>query len=115
VNGRPWPVRDDTTLWLPAGSNVIEPALKEPAIRILDFNGNLRSAKVSPAGVQIAYQSNSRGIAVVGPRPGKIEIDGAEYGEKLLESGSNVVLMLPRGQHVVEIGSSSARIFADDR
>jgi hypothetical protein len=115
VNGRPWPVRDDTTLWLPAGSNVIEPALKEPAIRILDFNGNLRSAKVSPAGVQIAYQSNSRAIAVVNPRPGKIEIDGAEFGEKLLQSGSNVVLMVPRGQHILEIGSSSARILADDR
>jgi hypothetical protein len=115
VNGRPWPVRDDTTLWLPAGTSVIEPALKEPAIRILDFNGNLRSAKVSPGGVQIAYQSNSRAIAVVRPRPGKIEIDGAEYGEKLVESGSNVVLMLPRGQHIVEIGSSSARILANDR
>jgi hypothetical protein len=115
VNGRPWPVRDDTTLWLPAGSNVIEPALKERAIRILDFNGNLRSAKVSPVGVQIAYQSNSRAMAVVSPRPGKIELDGAEYGEKLLDSGSNVVLVLPRGQHIVEIGSSSARILANDR
>jgi hypothetical protein len=115
VNGRPWPVRDDTTLWLPAGSNLIEPALKEPAVRILDFNGNLRSAKVSPAGVQIAYQSNSRAIAVVSPHPGKIEIDGAEYGEKLLDSNSNVVLMLPRGQHIVELGSSSARILANDR
>jgi hypothetical protein len=115
VNGRPWPIRDDTTLWLPAGSNVIEPALKEPSVRILDFNGNLRSAKASPGGVQIAYQSNSRAMTVVTPRPGKIEIDGAEYGEKLLDSGSNVVLMLPRGQHIVELGSSSARILADDR
>jgi hypothetical protein len=94
---------------------LIEPALKEPAVRILDFNGNLRSAKVSPAGVQIAYQSNSRAIAVVSPHPGKIEIDGAEYGEKLLDSNSNVVLMLPRGQHIVELGSSSARILANDR
>ena len=115
VNGRPWPVQDDTTLWLPAGSNVIEPALKAPAIRILDFNGNLRSAKALPVGVEIAYQSNSRAIAVVTPHPGKIEIDGAEYGEKLLDSGSSVVLMLPRGQHIVEIGSSSTRILADDR
>ncbi|HEX4593220.1 MAG TPA: hypothetical protein VH157_03040 [Bryobacteraceae bacterium] len=103
VNGRPWPIRDEATLWLPAGSNVVEPAQKAPALRILDFNGNLRSANASPAGLQISYQSNSRAMAVVSPRPRKVEIDGAEYGEKLLDSGSTFVLVLPRGQHILEL------------
>jgi hypothetical protein len=45
-------------------------------------------------------------MAVMSPRPGKIEIDGAEYADKILDSGSNFVLMLPRGQHIVELANS---------
>jgi hypothetical protein len=115
VNGRLWPVRDEATLWLLPGSNVIERAQKDPALRILDFNGNLRSASATPAGLQISYQSNSRALAVVSSRPGKIEVDGAEYGGKLIDSGSHFVLVLPRGQHVLELGSSSTRVLADNR
>ena len=115
VNGRPWPVRDDQALWLPAGSNVIEPAQKDPSVRMLDFNGNLRSANASPGGLQISYQSNSQALAIVHPRPGKIEIDGIEYNGKMLDSGANVVLILPRGQHIVELEASSPRLAANSR
>jgi hypothetical protein len=115
VNGRPWPIRDETTLWLPAGSNVIESTQKDPALRILDFNGNLRSASVSRAGVQISYQSNSRAIAVISPRPAKIEVDSANYDQKLQDSGPNVVLMLPRGQHIVEMEAAPAHLAANSR
>ncbi len=98
VNGRSWPVRDDNTLWLPAGPNVVEPARQEPAARILDFNGNLRSANSSATGLQFSYQSNSRAMAVLNARPKKLEIDGAS-----VEFSPDVVLTLPRGQHVVQI------------
>jgi hypothetical protein len=106
VNGRPWPVHDQTTLWLPAGPNVIEPAQKDPAIRMLDFNGNLRSANVSPAGLQFSYQSNTRAVAVLNARPGKLEIDGSASDQEILESGPNFVVMLPRGQHLVQIATT---------
>jgi hypothetical protein len=89
---------------------VIEPAQKAPALRILDLNGNLRSASASAAGLQISYQSNSRAIAVVSPRPSKIEIDGAVYSEKLLDAASNFVLMLPRGQHIVDLEAAPAHL-----
>jgi hypothetical protein len=102
-------------VWLPAGANVIEPAHKDPTLRILDFNGNLHSAKASATGVQISYQSNSRAIAVLNPRPRKIEIDGEEYGEKPLDSGPNVVLMLPKGQHIVELDGAPSRPATDLR
>jgi hypothetical protein len=115
VNGHLWPVRDESTLWLPAGSNVIEPAQKDPPLRILDFNGNLRSASVAPAGLQISYQSNSRAIAVISPRPGKIEVDGAEYDGKLEDSGPNVVLMLPRGQHIIDLEQAASLLAAKPR
>src|SRR6202162_4022384 len=106
VNGRVWPVHDQTTLWLPAGPNVIEPAQKDPAMRMLDFNGNLRSASASAAGLAFSYQSNARAAAVLNTRPIKLEVDGSKADQEILESGPNFVVMLPRGQHVVAISSA---------
>jgi hypothetical protein len=101
VNGHLWPVRNDATLWLPAGTNIIEPAPKDSGLRIVDFNGELGSANASSQGLQFSYQSNARALAVLNARPSKIEVDGTLDGEKLPESGASFVLSLPRGQHVV--------------
>ncbi|HEV8039491.1 MAG TPA: hypothetical protein VGP62_11560 [Bryobacteraceae bacterium] len=106
VNGRLWPVHDQTTLWVPAGPNVIEPAPKDPAMRMLDFNGDLRSANVSAGGLEFSYQSNARAAAVLNMRPGKLEVDGSATNQTILESGPNYVVLLPRGQHVVAISST---------
>ncbi len=108
VNGRAWPVRDETTVWLPAGSNIIEPAQKEPSIQILDFNGNLHAANVQSTALQFSYRSSSRAIAVLNTRPRRLEIDGAPIQPRIAESGPNFVLVLPRGQHVVEIDTAEA-------
>jgi hypothetical protein len=103
VNGHLWPVRNDTTLWLPAGTSVIEPAPKDSSLRIVDLNGDLQSANASAQILQFSYQSNARALALLNARPRKIEIDGAVAGEKLPESGPSFVLTLPRGQHVVQL------------
>ncbi|HYL38073.1 MAG TPA: hypothetical protein VEV17_19305 [Bryobacteraceae bacterium] len=103
VNGRPWPVRDDTTLWLPAGPVVAEPAQKELALRIVDFNGNLRSANASAAGLEFSYQSGARAMALLNARPHRVVIDGATAVQSVTESGSGFLLILPRGQHVVNL------------
>ena len=108
LNGRPWPVRNETTLWLPAGRNVIEPAQKEPALRILDFNGNLRSANASADGLKFSYQSSARALALLNARPRSIEIDGASTQLEIVESGSNFSLLLPRGQHVVQVETAGS-------
>ena len=107
VNGRPWPLRDETTLWLPAGPNVIEPARQEPAARIVDFNGNLRSITASATGLQFSYQSSARAVALLNARPAKVEVDGATTDRPVARSGSNSVLLLPRGQHVVQVDLSA--------
>lgn len=103
VNGHPWPVRSDTMLWLPTGTSVIEPALRDSSLRILDFNGELHSANGSTQELQFSYQSNARAIALLNARPAKIEVDGVAIAEKLEESGASFVLRLPRGQHVVQL------------
>jgi len=106
VNGRLWPVHDQTTLWLPAGPNIIEPAQKDPPVRMLDFNGNLRTAGASPTGLEFSYQSNASAIAVLNQRPSKIEVDGSPSDQTILESAPNFVVMLPRGQHLIQITSA---------
>jgi hypothetical protein len=108
VNGRLWPVRSDTTLWLPAGPNVVEPAPaasapKDSALRMIDFNGELHSAGVVTDGLRFTYQSSARALALLSARPRKLELDGAPSDPKLRESGSGFVLTLPRGEHVVQL------------
>ncbi|MGA2877537.1 MAG: hypothetical protein ABSG13_01160 [Bryobacteraceae bacterium] len=108
VNGRPWPVRSDTTLWLPAGPNVVEPApsaavLSDPPLRMVDFNGDLRSASIVTDGFRFSYESSARALALVNSRPHKLEIDGVPSDPKVVDSGAGFVLTLPRGQHVVQL------------
>jgi hypothetical protein len=103
VNGHLWPVRSETTLWLPAGTSVIEPASKEAGLQMVDFNGELDSANSSAQGMQFSYVSKARAIAVLNARPHRIEIDGAVVDEKLSASGADFVLSLPRGQHILQL------------
>jgi hypothetical protein len=98
VNGHPWPVRDAGELWLPAGVQTIEPGGKDTAVHILDFNGNLRTARADASGLDFSYQSNARAIAILDFQPKRAEIDGLEL--KLPPSN---VLILPRGQHLVVV------------
>jgi hypothetical protein len=101
VDGKPWPVLNDKTLWLPRGPHSIEPGPKNTALKILDFNGELKSAKVTLDGVEFAYQSSARAMATLEHAPRKLEIDGAEAKPEL----SGNVLILPRGQHLVTLSN----------
>ncbi len=106
VNGRLWPVRSDTVVWLPPGPNVVEPAppsSKDCPLRMTDFNGDLRSASVVPDGLRFAYESSARALAVLKARPRTVEIDGAPCDPKLMQADHGFVLTLPRGQHVVKL------------
>ena len=101
VDGKPWPVLNQKTLWLPRGTHSVEPAAKPAGLKILDFNGELKSAKVTPAGVELAYRSSARAMATLERAPRKLEIDGAEAKPEL----SGDVLILPRGQHLVTLSN----------
>jgi hypothetical protein len=103
VNGRLWPIHNDTTVWLPAGPSVVEPAPKDSPLRMTDFNGDLRSASVVGDGLRFSYASAARALALLNVRPRKFELDGAPGDPKLRESGSGFLLTLPRGEHVVQL------------
>ncbi|HZU29248.1 MAG TPA: hypothetical protein VFA04_27245, partial [Bryobacteraceae bacterium] len=95
VNGKLWPVRDNRTLWLPPGPCAIEAAARETPVRVLDFNGTIRSANATSKGVEFAYESASRAIAVLSAPAARVEVDGFPV------EASGAILTLPRGQHLV--------------
>jgi hypothetical protein len=95
VDGRVWPVVNDTTLWLPAGKHVVQPGERHAPIRLLEFNCDLKSAN----GAEFAYQSSARALVLLDHLPARIEIDGAEA--RIENTGH--VLLLPRGQHLVTL------------
>jgi hypothetical protein len=101
VDGRPWPIASGDTLWLMPGPHVIEPAppTQAPLMRVLDFNGDLKMAGVTPQGIEFAYQSTARAMALVEHAPAKLEIDGVEH----IPDMAGNVLLLPRGQHLISL------------
>ncbi len=99
VDGRPWPVRDDKTVWVPAGPHAIEPAAKDGVARMLDFNGTLESAGTTAKGFEFAYRSSSRALAKLDRAPRTLEIDGSQQQPVFFDS----TLVLPRGQHIVSL------------
>jgi hypothetical protein len=103
VDGKPWPVLSDKVLWLPRGAHSIEPGAQTVPLRVLDFNGELKSAKVIAGGVEVAYQSNARAMATLENKAGRVEVDGVEVKPEY----AGAVLILPRGQHLVTLTSLS--------
>jgi hypothetical protein len=104
VDGKPWPLTDGATVWVPAGVHTVEAAAGRAEARILDFNGDLRSAEILPRGeLEVAYSSSSRAIAILEKRPSTLELDGEEIALELLASGPKWALLLPRGKHSAKI------------
>src|SRR5207302_871058 len=113
VDGKPWPLTDGATVWLPPGIHKLLPATAGPDNRVLDFNGDLQSAEALPEGaLQLSYAASSRAIAILEKRPSALELDGAETVPELLASGSNWALLLPRGRHSAKIRFQTLRAAA---
>ena len=100
VDGRPWPLASDTTVWLPRGFHTIEAGTKPARLRVLDFNGDLTMAAATAGGIEFAYKSSARAMAVLDRLPASLAIDGVAQKPQLLGN----VLILPRGQHLVTLG-----------
>ena len=104
VNGKPWPIRSSTTLWLPAGPAVAEHTTQDTTFHILDFNGQLRSARVEGTAVELAYQQPWRAIAILDREPASVEVDGVhEKPVAVMRSDGAYVVTLPSGQHLVSL------------
>ncbi|MGA2120310.1 MAG: hypothetical protein ABSH56_37000 [Bryobacteraceae bacterium] len=101
VDGRPWPVRDDRTLWLPAGRHRIERANTALPIRLLCLNGELDgAAAVGARSIRFSYHSTADAFAMVDRTPDRVQIDGATEAPSM--AGPRT-LRLPRGRHSVTL------------
>lgn len=101
VDGSLWPMQNDSVVWLPAGAHSIQPSGESPHARLLDFNGELKSARaIDGRQIELAYESSSRALAVLDFVPMRVAIDGVAEQPRLAGARS---LILPRGQHLVTI------------
>jgi hypothetical protein len=102
VDGRLWPVADDSTVWLPAGSHTVEPSPLHLSSRLLRLNGDLQSARVlSNERVEFSYQSAAHAIAAFDHAPREVHVDGVLVST---ESAGVNALLLPQGKHLVMVG-----------
>jgi hypothetical protein len=102
VDGKPWPVKSSTELIVPAGQHRVAVGVKEPAVHVLDFNGNLRNVSLDGSTVELGYKSDVRAILTVDPGASRIDLDGAEFWTRKQVMGEASVL-LPRGEHLISI------------
>jgi len=101
VDGRPWPVQDAATLWLPAGAHSVEAAAEDGGPRLLRLNAELKSARrLDSRSIEFTYLSSARAIAVLDRPPAAVEIDSAPA---VPERAGTQTLLLPRGQHIVTL------------
>jgi hypothetical protein len=100
VDGQPWPFATGSMAILPAGTHTIEPAPAYPPLRVLDLNGELKSAAATASGVELVYESSGRVLMRLDRVPRHVEIDGVETPPEVRDR----ILLLPRGQHRAVIG-----------
>jgi hypothetical protein len=104
VDGRSWPVQDGEVVWLPPGRHVIESGTAPPSLAVLDFNGALEDARVERHGVEIAYQSGHRALALLNRRPARAMVDGRASPLDIIPAvAGRFVVALPRGKHRVSL------------
>ena len=98
VDGQLWPIQAGNVVLLPSGKHRLTPGFSDPAVRLSDFNGEIRRAIAERGRVDLSYRSNTRAIARLATPASAIEVDGQPYG-KAAPIGDFV--MLPAGQHIV--------------
>ncbi|MBL8234891.1 MAG: hypothetical protein JNL98_40700, partial [Bryobacterales bacterium] len=105
VNGAAWPVGGEGWVWLPPGEHTVERGDAEPPLRLLEFNGELKSAQVNGAGIEFSYECASRAFAVLSKPPKRLLIDNQPVEPKLWIFDDSWILVLPKGQHLVSVAA----------
>jgi hypothetical protein len=95
VDGKPWPMKSNTSLRLPPGAHLIEPAPRRDGISVTDLNANLRAASLDGKRVTFDYSSDSRAIVSFDRNPSRLEVDGEPHAIP------GATILLPKGIHHV--------------
>lgn len=98
VDGKPWPVSDGVTTWLPAGKFELTPAQRLPEFRVQDLNAELINASQPERGtIGLQYRSAASAFLLLNEIPDSAEVDGAAYPV------AGPLLRLPSGEHRVSL------------
>jgi hypothetical protein len=100
IDGKLWPIQSDQSVLAPAGKHRLRAGTAEPAVRIADFNGKVRSAVGTQTSVDVSYSSRSRAVALFGSPVSVVHVDGAPFWKRVGDDKTNSIV-LPSGQHVV--------------
>lgn len=103
VNGRPWPARDDRTLWLPAGRHCAEPGDTDPPLRLLHLSARLRQVRAGNHSLQVHYESETTAIVQFSHRPMRLLVDGVPLATDIWRAHEGYYLRLPAGEHLLEV------------
>lgn len=103
VNGKPWPVRSQGTVWLPAGTFTVTAAPISVKLPVLDLNATLLKASASESGTDLEYRSAARALMLVPVPPGAVTLDGKPIAPRTWKSADGIVLELPPGEHKVKL------------
>jgi hypothetical protein len=102
LDGHLWPIQNQNTVLVPPGKHRLTPGTEMAAVRLADFNGDLRSATNGKDSVELAYVSRSRAIAILGSDVSAIDVDGTPFWKPDAQRAGSSVL-LPSGEHIVTL------------
>ena len=100
LDGQSWPIEDKTSVFVPAGKHTLRPGVSIPPVRVSDFNGDIQMARIEPASILLAYQSQTRAIATIDAPVSSVEVDGNAFW-RAAGAEPQFFFVLPPGQHVV--------------
>jgi hypothetical protein len=103
VDGKPWPVRANGAVWLPAGAHTVTPGGPRIAMPVLDLNASLEKASAAEGATEIEYKSASRALMLVPFAPRALEVDGRPFTPRQWTAPEGLVLELPAGEHRVKL------------
>ncbi len=104
VDGAPWPLQNGRTVWLPAGRHRVASATAAPPLVALDLNAEIKAARVTGEGFDLAYTGRSAAFVSLNRRPSGLIIDGvSSQPEVIAGPDGSCVIRLPRGEHTVTV------------
>jgi hypothetical protein len=116
VDNLVWPGWGENDILIPAGTHRINAVEKHFTffdttaldVRLLRLTGNLKSLHPTNQGLDFAYDSIPRTVALLNREPVEIRVDGQSYSEKPVFRLGVWSIRLPRGRHRVEVVADSA-------
>jgi hypothetical protein len=108
LDGQEWPCRSDSQVLIPAGVHRVLTRLQAESsgpseLHIENINGTIVEAEQAGQHIKLTYESRGRCYITLNRAPAKVLCDGAPGVGKVFSNEGRVCLVLPQGNHTVEM------------